>query len=322
MWAQKLIAPQRFVLCEVEAPSPDLLGEGQVLLESLAGGICGSDLPFYRGATSQPGTATAEGFGRPGFPMHEIAGRVLASRHPSHRPGDTVVGWASGFDAIAEQVVSDGEGLASYSPELSPEVAILLQPLACVLFAVEQLPDLSRAHVAVLGLGPIGLLFCHVLKEVGAARVTGIDRVDRSSLGGTFRVDDVVHASADRWAADLLPSERPEVVIEAIGHQGATVNNSIHAVADGGWIFCFGVPDDSSYAIDLRTLLRKNLTLRAGVTQDRRRMLAAATAYLQAFPELATFYVTNVISAQSVGDAFDLACRPQSGQVKVAVTMK
>ena len=45
---------------------------------------------------------------------------------------------------------------------------------------------------AVLGLGPIGLLFCHVLKERGAARVFGVDRVDRSAIAPRFGVDDVV----------------------------------------------------------------------------------------------------------------------------------
>ena len=48
-------------------------------------------------------------------------------------------------------------------------MAVGLQPLACVLYAVEQLPDLTGRHVAVIGQGSIGLLFSYVAKALGAA---------------------------------------------------------------------------------------------------------------------------------------------------------
>ena len=114
-----------------------------------------------------------------GFPIHEVAGEVIASRHPDHRPGDLVVGWASGFDGMMERVVSDGDGLAPYDTALTPAQAVGLQPLACVLYACEQLPDLAGRHVAIIGQGSIGLLFSYVAKAAGARRVTGIDPVDR-----------------------------------------------------------------------------------------------------------------------------------------------
>ena len=101
----------------------------------------------------------------------------------------SVVGWASGFDGLMEQVVADGDGLASYDQALRPEHAVALQPLACVLYAVEQLPDLTGRHVAVLGQGSIGLLFSHVAKAAGAAQVTGVDPVDRTDIGPAFGVD-------------------------------------------------------------------------------------------------------------------------------------
>ena len=139
-----------------------------MLLRFLAAGVCGSDLPAFRGTRQvarRHGRSAAE---MDGFPIHEIAGEVLASRHPDHRQGDRVVGWASGFDGLMEQVVADGDGLAAFDPALTPELAIGLQPLACVLYAVEQLPDLAGSHVAVIGQGSIGLLFSYVAKAFGA----------------------------------------------------------------------------------------------------------------------------------------------------------
>ena len=324
MWAQRLIAPERFERCEVATPSSDALTDGEVLLRIQAGGICGSDLPFFRGATSPDGSATAHGFGQPGFPLHEVVGVVVGSRHPDHSVGQQVVGWSSKFDAIAEYTVTDGNGLASYDPALSPEFAILLQPLACVLYAVEQMGDVAGRRVAVLGQGPIGLLFSHVMHSRGADHVIGVDRIDRVDLGKQFGVDEVVHASTDRWAQDLAPSERPHQIVEAIGHQSATVNHAIDAAAFGGRIFYFGIPDELTYPVNMRSLLRKNLTLQSGVTLERRRMLADADAYLGEYPELADAYITDVLpadSADSVTEAFIRAQRPSPRQAKIVIQM-
>lgn len=104
---------------------------------------------------------------------------AAASRHRSHGVGDRVVGWASGFDGLMEYVVADGDGLAPYDQALSAEHAVALQPLACVLYALEQLPNLKGRHVAVIGQGSIGLLFSYAAKALGARHVTGVDPVDR-----------------------------------------------------------------------------------------------------------------------------------------------
>ena len=67
-------------------------------------------------------------------------------------------------------------------------------------------------------------------------------------------------------------------MIEAVGHQVATLGHAIEAAAFGGTVFYFGVADDDSYPISMRAMLRNNLTLKSGVTLDRRRMLALPTS--------------------------------------------
>ncbi|SHG24243.1 zinc-binding dehydrogenase [Geodermatophilus nigrescens] len=323
MWAQTLRGPFRFEQVEVAAPDPAALPPGHVLLAPRAGAICGSDLPNFRGGV-WPHPAAEDGWGAtraPGFPMHEVAGEVVASRHPDHSPGDLVVGWASMFDAIAELVVTDGEGLAPYDPSLAPSTAVLLQPLACVLYAVEQLGDVTGQSVAVIGQGPIGLLFSSVLKARGAARVTGVDPVDRGDVAGVFGVDETVTARAERWAARLSDADRPSVVVEAVGHQVSTLQPALDAAAPGAQVFYFGVPDDPVYPFDMMTFLRKNLTLRSGVALERRRVLAAAGEFLAAHPELREGYVTHVHPVADVEAAFTAAISPRPGQLKIAVDM-
>ncbi len=320
MWSYRIVAPYVFERTSIPEKTPECLADGQVLLRFTAAGVCGSDLPAFHGARGRlpgdDGTSAAE---KDGFPIHEVTGEVIASRHADHRPGDRVVGWASGFDGMMERVVTDGDGLAPYDPALTPAQAVGLQPLACVLYALEQLPDLAGQHVAIIGQGSIGLLFSYVAKAAGARRVTGVDPVDRSSLATAFGVDDPVRATSDRWVSRLAAADRADVVIEAVGHQVATLGHAIDATAPGGTIFYFGVADDDAYPISMRSMLRNNLTLKSGVTLDRRRMLELAGKFATEHPGLLATYLTHTFDIDDVQAAFELACRPVPERVKIAI---
>jgi threonine dehydrogenase-like Zn-dependent dehydrogenase len=320
MWAYRLIAPYTFERVDIPEKTLQSLAQGQVLLRFLAAGVCGSDLPGFRGTKGRlPGDVGVSAAEMDGFPVHEVVGEVIASRHPAHDAGDRVVGWASGFDGLMERVVADGDGLAPYDPALTPAHAVALQPLACVLYATEQLPDLSGSHVGVLGQGSIGLLFSYVAKALGARHVTGVDPIDREGIGKDFGVDTIVRATSDRWVSHLDTNDKPDVVIEAVGHQVATLGHAIEAAAFGGTVFYFGVPDDDSYPISMRTMLRNNLTLKSGVTLDRRRVLDAANEFVRTHPELLTAYVTHTFGVDEVQAAFEFACVPTPDRVKIAI---
>lgn len=320
MWSYRLIAPYLFERTTIADTAPESLTDGQVLLRFLAAGVCGSDLPAFRGAKGRiPGDDGRSGPEKDGFPIHEVAGEVIASRHPAHRPGDLVVGWASGFDGMMERIVTDGDGLAPYDPALTPAQAIGLQPLACVLYACEQLGDLAGRRVAIIGQGSVGLLFSYVAKAAGARRVTGVDPIDRRDVARAFGVDEPVRATSDRWASQLEPGDRADVVIEAVGHQVATLTHAIDATAPGGTVFYFGVADDEMYPISMRAMLRNNLTLKSGVTLDRRRMLELASKFAAEHPWLLGAYLTHTFGVEQVQDAFELACRPVAERIKIAI---
>jgi len=293
-----------------------------VIVATLAGGICGSDLPRFLGRPYlQPGDLGGTATRVPGFPMHEIVGRIVASRHPAHAVGDLAVGWASSYLGLAELVVGDGEELASYAPQLAPTTAVMLQSLACVLYAVEQLGDIRGQRAAVVGQGPIGLLFDHVLSTRGAAEVVGVDPVDRSAVATIFGVDETVTANSALWSARLAVSHRPHVVVEAVGHQVSTLRDCVRAAAIGGQISYFGVPDDPVYPLEMRAFQLKNLTLRSGVTLERRRVLADAGRYLAEHPHLAEPYVSHVFAHEDVQAAYTAATLPRTGQHKTTVRM-
>jgi len=58
-------------------------------------------------------------------------------------------------------------------------------------------------------------------------------------------------------------------------------------------VFYFGVPDDDSYPISMRTVLRNNLTLKSGVTLDRRRVLGRADDSRANTPSCWSAYITT-----------------------------
>ncbi|AYY12616.1 alcohol dehydrogenase [Actinobacteria bacterium YIM 96077] len=321
MKAFQLSAPGQ--LRPVPAPVPDAgqLAGDDVLVRILAASVCGSDIPhFVHGARADSIASAGRDAPPPGFPLHEIVGEVVASADPDLAPGDRVVGWASGDDGLAELVVTGGAHLARCTPDTPPWQVIVAQPLACVLYAIDRLPAVRGTHVAVLGLGPIGLIFSHVLDSRGATRVTGVDPVDRSDVSGRFGVTEPVIATSTQWLQTLDPADRPGVVIEAVGHQVATLRDALGAVATSGTVYCFGIPQVDDYPVSVSTLVRENLTVIGGITYERRRYLERACHYLAEHPELARAVVTHVLPWSSAQRAFELASVPRSGRLKVVLT--
>jgi threonine dehydrogenase-like Zn-dependent dehydrogenase len=308
----------------VERPEPraDVLADGEVLLRVLAGGLCGSDGPFFRrgvGRTVAPGRTGDP----PPAPMHEVVGEVVASRSEFHEVGDRVVGWLESFAALQALVVGRGTSLYRYDRSLSPESAVALQPIACVLYAVDCIGDVRDRECTVLGQGAIGMLFSHVLAARGA-RVTGVDPIDRSAQSSAFGVDRVVTEVSTEWAREVRDSggEGADLVVEAVGHQVSTLRDALELTRPGGRIFYFGIPDDEYYPINMEQMMRKNLTLMSGFTPfgERRRALAAADGYVRSHPDLPDELVTHRFGLDEVTAAYRTAFVPAVGKLKVVIT--
>jgi L-iditol 2-dehydrogenase len=324
MWSYELTEPYKFSQVEAAAPAESDLLEDEVLLRVLVGGICGSDLPYFKGMISPLGTPSPTGRVRSptGAPLHEVVGEVIASRCRSLEPGAVVVGWATRMNAISEIIIVRGSDVHEFGPDLSPSVAIMLQPLACVIYAADSLTGIEGSIAAVIGQGPIGVLFSHVLKHRGAAKVIGIDRVDRSDLAKTFRVDQAVRSASDSWAALAVDeAERPDIIVEAVGHQVSTMVDATTALRIGGQIYYFGIPDDPIYPFPMRAFLRKNAKLISGITRAdaRRDVLARAEAYVMAYPDIVQPYISRTFKFKDVEEAFNVAIVPSPGRLKVTL---
>jgi L-iditol 2-dehydrogenase len=321
VWAQQLTGPGTLRPVEVPAPAEGDLLPGEVLVALEHGGICGSDLPYFRAGGRVVAERGRPAGAPPGFPLHEIVGRVRATRDPGLSVDDRVVGWASASNALADLVVTAGSGLHPVPEDGDRPQTVVAQPLACVMYAVDQLGDLRGRRSAVLGLGSIGLLFAWELRRRGAT-VVGVDPVDRTAHAASFGLDEVLVTGSRSWSESLGAGDRPDVIVEAVGHQTATVADAVRAVADGGTVYCFGIPVYEAYPIDIHAVVRRNLRIIGGVTRDRRTVLGRSLAQLREFPQVADELVTDVHPATDAAIAFVAACTPAKGRLKTVLAAR
>ncbi|MPZ59848.1 MAG: zinc-binding dehydrogenase [Propionibacteriales bacterium] len=315
MWAYRLEGPLRFARHEIDAPDPASLRPGGVLLRFLAGGICGSDVP-----RCWDGSGGGEGSAPFGFSLHEIVGEVVASESDL-QVGERVVGWVDGSEGLREYVVTPANMVLPIDSDLDDVHAIPLQPLACVLYALSRLPDIRGARAAVIGLGPIGLLFAHALKDGGAAHVHGVDVVDRSEVASTYGLDDFTQHTSRTWSHTPGLRDSFDLVVEAVGHQVGTLDDGITAAAPGGTIVYFGNPDELYYPIRFGEMMDKHLTLQTGRTPvgERRDALRLAQKYVARYPDLPGEYVTDALPVSAAQAAYETASRPARGRLKVVI---
>jgi L-iditol 2-dehydrogenase len=147
-------------------------------------------------------------------------------------------------------------------PSVSPEVAAMTEPLACCLHGVARAGIERGQTVAVLGLGPIGLMLCACARDAGARVVAVGGRTERRSLAPLF-------------GASLGDGRGADVVIEAVG-SAAAWSDALELVRPGGTVLFFGGRERS---VDTFRLHYEELTLR-GAFHHTPRTIRAALAFL------------------------------------------
>ena len=204
---------------EVPEPTP---GRGQVRLEVLRCGICGSDLHARHGIDAWADMAARTGydrFGRSNEALvfgHEFSGAV-AEYGPGCRaavaPGAPVVALplvrgAHGIDAVglsahapgayAEQLIVQESMMLPVPNGLAPDVAALTEPMAVAWHAVQRGEVRKRDVAIVIGCGPVGLGVILCLKAKGVRTVVASDySAGRRALAASCGADVVVDPAGD-----------------------------------------------------------------------------------------------------------------------------
>ena len=240
MRAIVFVGPRKVVLVD-DAPRPEP-AEGEVLVRCSHVALCGTNMGPYlfdgRWAGEMPRP--------PGWLGHENVGTIVESRAEGWEPGTPVLAHPEEYNGFSEFVTSRPEGLGRL-PRDTPDVAglVVAQPLATVLRAMERTGPVIKKRCAVVGQGPMGLIFTHLLGRMGASQVIGIDPISwRLDWARRFGATDVIDASQRDVVArvkELTHGEMVDFCVEAVGKPDA-LHTAAHLPRRQGRLFVFGVP--------------------------------------------------------------------------------
>jgi L-iditol 2-dehydrogenase len=276
--AALLYAPGDLRIEDLPKPEP---GPGDVLVQIEVALTDGTDLKTYRRGHPLLARESPAPFG------HEFCGLVDGRRvvAANSAPCGACDGCARGEQcrelvflagAYADWlVVPERIALVNLHPVpagLAPEVAAMVEPLACCLRGVERAGVQAGDRVAILGAGPIGLMLAACVADAGGWPVIVGGREERRAL-------------AEEFGAELGDGAGADVVVEAAGGEEAWTD-AVSLVRPGGTVVLFGgLPRDARPPIDAYRLHYDELTLR-GSFHHTRTTVRAALGFLAsgAFP--------------------------------------
>jgi L-iditol 2-dehydrogenase len=253
--AALLYGPGDLRIEEVPRPAP---GQGDVLVEVELALTDGTDLKTFRRGHPLLARESPARFG------HEFCGIVDGNRvvAANSAPCGACDGCARGEQcrdlvflagAYAELIVVPQQvaavNLHAVPRGLAPEVAAMVEPLACCLRGVERAGIVAGDRVAILGAGPIGLMLAACVADAGGWPVVVGGRPERQAL-------------IDVFGAEAGDGRGADVVIEATGSkQGWT--DAIGLVRSGGTVEMFGgLPREARPEIDAYRVHYEELTIR------------------------------------------------------------
>lgn len=209
--AAVLSRPGRFDLVERETPEP---GAGQIVLSLEGCGVCGSNVPPWRGLDGFPYPA------EPGAPGHEGWGTVAAVGPgvATLAPGDRVT--ALTYNAFAEIDLARVDDVVRLPEELDGQ-PVPGEPLACAVNVFRRCQVRPGDVVVVLGIGFLGSLLLQLVETASpghliavSRRRTALDAAAELGADEVLRYDEVAAR-----VSELTGGRGADVVIEATGEQ-------------------------------------------------------------------------------------------------------
>jgi L-iditol 2-dehydrogenase len=187
-------------------------------------------------------------------------------------------------------------------PGVAPEVAAMVEPLACCLHGVSRAGIKEGDRVAILGVGPIGLMLCGCVADAGATPIAVGGREERRALVSEF-------------GGETGDGEGADVVIEAVGSAEAW-QDALRLVRPGGTVLFFGgLPRDAAVPVSAYRVHYEELTLR-GAFHHTPRTVRAALAFLASGARPWERLITHRVGLEELPALF---ADPPRGYLKAAV---
>jgi threonine dehydrogenase-like Zn-dependent dehydrogenase len=341
MKAAVVVEPGHLELLEVPDPRP---GPYQVLVRTLAGGLCGTDRhivagTFYR--KDYPTILGHEAIGEvvelgPGVRSFRVGDRIL--RTAAARPGERLGAFASTLGGFAEwAIANDVESLVRDRPEASIKpydrmqkaVPAAFDPIDAGAFIVlketyswlRRLADPGGRRVLIVGTGPAALSFVQLARLQEAAQIIVLGRRQkRLDLARRLGADTALVSTPVELAAQLRELTDGRGVDLAIEAAGAT--DVLEAIPDGlatrGVLGVYGVSAEQAATIRWgwgRTVprtwsLRFEEPDEAGIHDEAWELVRAGRYQLKAT-------LTHVLPLERVSEALDTMGQEEACKVAI-----
>lgn len=242
----------------ISHPEPEPAKPGEIVFQPELGCLCGSDIPFFQAQHPKYPLQI-------GLSLHEMVGTVLWSDGTRFHAGQKVLAVPTNHVGVLERLAISENLVVPLDTRRPLEEMIISQPLGTVLYGLRMLPNVLGWNVVVVGQGPIGLLFCAALRNLGAGKIIGLDKLPyRLDLGKRMGATDAIHVEHDdpiAAVADLTGGQMADLVIEAVGHEHHALNLCVELCRYKGRIHYFGVPLPVVDGIRWRDLFVKNIAV-------------------------------------------------------------
>jgi 2-desacetyl-2-hydroxyethyl bacteriochlorophyllide A dehydrogenase len=254
--------PNDIALREIETPEP---GPGEVRVRSVRAGVCRTDLDIATGALDErwvrfpivpghewSGVVESVGEGVAGVEPGErvvCEGNIACLSCPRCRAGDThlcvsydAVGFTRG-GGYGEFVVVPARVVHALPDHVSFDAAVLVEPGAVVLKALERAPIEPGETVGVVGIGALGAIAIRLARVRSPAAVVAYglrdEELELALALGADAVVNVAHADAEAETRKLAGGGL-DVVVETAG-AAAAVELSTRLAREGGRVVTLGI---------------------------------------------------------------------------------
>jgi 2-desacetyl-2-hydroxyethyl bacteriochlorophyllide A dehydrogenase len=320
-----------------DVPDPSV-GEGQVLVQTKACGICGSDLHAAQHA-DQMVALTKEAMDTAGGATslftfdtardlvmgHEFAAEVLevGPGASAPAPGSTVVslpvvadqrgihavGYSNEYPGgYAERMLLSAGLLIEVPNGLDARRAALTEPMAVGLHAVNRAGIEPGTAALVIGAGPVGLAVIAGLAMKGIEPIVAADFSSRrrdlaSTMGAHEVVDPQVEPAIEAWRR--VDGRRPLVIFEAVGIPGV-IDQAMRAAPAQSQIVVVGVCMETDQVQPFMGIT-KELTVKFSMAYDPMEFSSSLQAIAEGRIDVSPM-ITATVGIDDVPQAFtDLA---------------
>jgi len=265
-----------------DVPIPET-GDGQVLIQIMRIGICGSDIHVYHGKhpyTSYPvvqghevsGKIVKSGSNVTGFKIGDsvtiqpqvVCGKCYPCAHGNYHICDELKVMGFQTTGVASQYFAvDADKVLKLPEGMDFDKGAMIEPLAVAVHALGRGGDVKDGKILVLGAGPIGNLVAQAAKGMGAKSVIITDLSDyRLEVAKSCGIDCCVNVNGQdlgKEISDVFGRDGADLILECVG-VNQTTEQAVKYARKGSDIIIVGVFGDKAN-VDMAAVQDRELRL-------------------------------------------------------------